>query len=165
MSLDPPISPRSAADPLIPAHAEFVLEKARVLERAAAVGRLDALLRGKNLALMCDREDSPEAVLFRRAASALGARVSPIRPLAADADPQVVRDTARMLGRLYDAVECQGLPALLVQTIRAEAGVPVYDELSCLALPTETPVRALADTDAAAARCAALQTLLLSTIT
>jgi len=162
MPFVPPVLPGSASERMAAAREAFV-GKASVIERAAAAGRLDLLLRGKNVALMCDRDDSAEAALFCRAASALGARVSSIRPLAADADLQVVRDTARLLGRLYDAVECQGLPASLVQAIRAAAGVPVYDELSRPALPTVAPARDRPDTDGA--RCAELQMMLLNTIT
>ena len=46
-----------------------------------------------------------------------------------------------MLGRLYDAVECQGMPLDLVQKIKAQAGVPVFFRLAS----ADHPTAALAD--------------------
>lgn len=87
-------------------------------------------LRGKNLGLLCET-DSSAATLFERAAIALGAQVVRIRPSAAGLlTPAERAPTARMLGRLYDAVECQGLAPALVQQLRSAAGVPVFDGLA-----------------------------------
>jgi ornithine carbamoyltransferase len=47
-----------------------------------------------------------------------------------------MRQTARMLGRLYDAVECVGLAPDLVAQLRHEAGVPVFAGISSAAHPT-----------------------------
>ena len=44
--------------------------------------------------------------------------------------PAEVAHTARMLGRLYDAVECQGMAHAVVQQVADEAGVAVYDGLA-----------------------------------
>jgi ornithine carbamoyltransferase len=155
-------APETAFAQLSSSQAQRVLEHARVLRLKG--GHAEALLRGKNLGLMCADENSIEACLFRRAASGLGARVSHIRPLAPEGDPGLVRDTSRMLGRLYDAVECQGLPVLLVQAIRADAGVPVYDDFSSLREPAADLVRELLlDVDGDLPSLT-LQALLLSTI-
>jgi ornithine carbamoyltransferase len=105
-----------------------VLDSARTLKRSALAGSLPASLRGKNVGLLCDSEAAAEAVLFRRAAADLGARVSYIRPtLTEQSSPEDVQHTARLLGRLYDAVEIQGLPPALVREVGHAAGVPVYD--------------------------------------
>ena len=99
------------------------------------------MLRGKNLALMCESADSADAARFRQAASDLGAHVSHIRPSLSDlSSPDVRRHTARMLGRLYVGVECQGLPADIVSEMGREAGIPVYDGVS----RQEHPVAGLA---------------------
>lgn len=116
---------------------DALLEHARVLQRAAGEGALRPLLKGKNLGLLCDADDSVEAVLFRRAATELGARVSHIRPSLAEASPdQEVLQTGRMLGRLYDAVECLGVPRTLVARLGASAGVPIYDGLATVKHPS-----------------------------
>ncbi len=114
-----------------------LLASARTLQRAVRAGTLQPLLRGKNLGLLCDCEDSDDAVLFRRAALALGARVAHVRPsLSAHSTPQDVQLTARMLGRLYDAVECQGMDSALVEQVGRDAGVPVYDGIAASTHPT-----------------------------
>ncbi len=107
---------------------EVVLGNARLLQRAADPLQRQGLLRGKNLALLCESADGADATLFRRAASELGAHVSHIRPSLSDLSVlDVRRHTARMLGRLYQGIECQGLPADLVSEVGREAGIPVYD--------------------------------------
>ena len=96
-----------------------------------AAGRVQPLLRGKNLGLLCADDTQPQALLFRQAASELGAHVAHIgMSLSEASDPQEVAHTARMLGRLYDAVECQGLDSALVQQIADVAGIAVYDGLA-----------------------------------
>lgn len=151
---------------LSPREASAVLAHARALQRAAQAGAGQPLLKGKNLGLLCESIDDPGAVLFRRAAGELGAHVAHIRPtLSASSTPQEVRHTARMLGRLYDAVECQGMPSSLVRQVGADAGVPVYDGIALHNHPT---TRLAEQLDAGTApqdnRRFILQALLLSTI-
>ena len=108
-----------------------LLIDARALKRAERTGGTRPQLRGKNLGLMCEAAESPDATLFHRAATELGAQVAHIRPGASDlGSPLVLQHTARMLGKLYDAVECQGLPAQWVEHLDRDAGVPVYDGLA-----------------------------------
>lgn len=105
--------------------AELVLAQARALQTAPG-RRGGPLLRGKQLGLLCDDAADPSALLFRRAADGLGAHVSLVRPLhEADASASF-DDTARLLGRLYDAIECQGPAAALVQLLRERIGIPVF---------------------------------------
>ena len=100
-----------------PRDVNAVLTRARSLQRAARTGATQPLLRGKNLGLLCEA-DGADASLFRRAASELGAHVAHIRPSLSDlSTAKEVRHTARMLGRLYDAVECLGLSPALVRQV------------------------------------------------
>jgi ornithine carbamoyltransferase len=139
-----------------------LLENARVL-LGVPPAQSGALLLGKNLGVLCGSDELEG--LFKGAAEALGARVSHIRPsLSEDSDPGVVRDTARMLARLYDAVECRGVPADLVRRLGAEADVPVYDGISSPAHPTAALAGMLQDQAAATSRRSIVQALLLSTI-
>ena len=90
-------------------------------------------LRGMNLGLLCEKEDSEESRLFERAATALGARVTRIAPNISElgaAGDDSLRKTARVLGRLYDGLECQGLAPALVQRLRRAADIPVSDGLA-----------------------------------
>ncbi len=125
------------SDPLSVTDVDALLRQARALQGAAGQGTMQTLLRGKNLGLLCDDEGADEAVLFRRAALELGAHVSYIRPsLSESSTPGDVRHTARMLGRLYDAVEYQGATRTLARQIAADAGVPVYNGVASPAHPT-----------------------------
>jgi ornithine carbamoyltransferase len=88
-------------------------------------------LRGRKLCLMAEDADSEAARLFRQAATGLGAHVAHVRPSLSElSTPQELRDTARMLGRLYDAIECQGMAAAVVRQLANEAGVVVFEGLA-----------------------------------
>jgi len=161
-----------ALDRIAPRDANVVLEHARALQRAAQSGGLPASLRGRKFGLMCE-VDSPgegtaanDAALFRRAAVELGAHVAYVRPsLSASSTPLDIQHTARMLGRLYDAVECQGMPAGLVQQMGVDAGVPVYDGIASENHPTAQLVGQLdGDSSLLDKRRFVLQAVLLSTV-
>jgi len=156
----------AAFENMSPREVTAVLANARTLQRAAEAGTTQPLLRGKNLGLLCEADDALDAALFRRAAVELGAHVAHIRPsLSVLSTPQEVQHTARMLGRLYDAVECQGMAPALVQQVGNEAGVPVYDGIASQDHPTAKLAELLGD-DASPAdnRRFVLQAVLLSTI-
>jgi ornithine carbamoyltransferase len=88
-------------------------------------------LEGKILALISGSEETAEARAFRAAATALGARVAWMRPsLGLESSEEQVLAMGRVLGRLYDAIECQGLDEGLAERIRAAAGIPVFDRLA-----------------------------------
>ena len=132
-----------AFDPIAPRDVAFVLDNARALQLAARTGDLRALLRGRKFGLMCeidnhnDSDRASDAALFRSAAVELGAHVAHIRPsLTGLSTPLEVQHTARMLGRLYDAVECQGMAADLVHQLGIDAGVPIFDAVSSQRHPT-----------------------------
>nr|WP_198320713.1 hypothetical protein [Azohydromonas aeria] len=93
-------------------------------------GALPPLLDGKHLGLLsADRHNASQGVVAH-AARGLGARVAWVPPLAVAPDNVAqIRDTARLLGRCYDALDCDGLPAELVQCLHRDSGVPVYDGL------------------------------------
>lgn len=107
--------------------AELLLANMQLLERFATTGKTQTLLSGKNLGLVGESLESEDAHCFCRAAADLGARVACIRPELSDASSTtVVAQTARMLGRLYDGIECLGLEPNVVKRLRAAATVPVY---------------------------------------
>ncbi|MEO7336301.1 MAG: ornithine carbamoyltransferase [Caldimonas sp.] len=114
-----------------------VLESARSLQAGARRGALQRPLRGKHLCVLVGDENDADMSLFSAAAAELGARVTVIpSSLTELTTPLEVRHTARMLGRLYDAVECQGMAPELVRSIANEAGVPVYDAIASADHPT-----------------------------
>lgn len=112
-------------------------QRALALQQAAAHGEPPPSLHGRFLGLVCEHDDTPEAALFRRAATGLGARVARVKPgLDGNSSPAEVAQTARMLGKLYDALEFQGIDSRLVAQIGQAAGVPVFDGLAADGHPT-----------------------------
>lgn len=157
---------RHAQESITPLDAGALLAQARALKLAAQSGAIQPLLKGKNLGLLCESLDDADAALFRRAASDLGARVSHIRPsLTMASAPQVVAHTARMLGLLYDAVECQGVASALVHRLDDAAGVPVYDGIATPGHPTAGLAAQLNGAESAGDnRCYVVQAVLLATM-
>jgi ornithine carbamoyltransferase len=134
-------------DPLLPADAAAIVDSAQALLLACGQGPITSALKGKQLGLMCANDavgdalkansESSDADAFRWAATRLGAHVARIRPrLSAHSSATELHRLALMLGRLYDAVECQGMPLDLVQKIKAQAGVPVFFNLASADHPT-----------------------------
>ena len=138
MSFEPPPTPDET----------LLLTSARRLQCFAAAGKKQLSLRGKNLGLLCDSGDGEDALRFRRAATDLGARVAHIRPdlspASSDAD---FAETGRMLGRLYDAIECLGLDTTVVKRLAAAAKVPVYSAISSRDHPSARLVAQLGASD------------------
>ena len=142
MPFSQPIRALGAAPQLPPLKVANLLSRARLLRCAAMDGNTPRLLRGKNLGLLCETQADEAQALLRSAAEALGARVAVMRSgLSVASTVQEVQDTARVLGRLYDAVECQGLDPALVACIGLHAGIPVFDG----AVAKDYPVDQLAE--------------------
>ncbi|MFT7774661.1 ornithine carbamoyltransferase [Roseateles sp.] len=130
------------ADLSSPVEAAALLRHARVLARADASAR--QLMAGKQLALLSPDCADEGAVEFIQAAKALGAHVSFVQSGLDEtsSEPQIDA-TARMLGQLYDAVECQHLPTDLVRRIARGAGIPVFAGLAMPGHPTAALAEAL----------------------
>lgn len=112
-----------------------LLASADQLSQAASGGApLPQLLRGKKLALLSDDHAGPDAAAFLRAATELGAHVARVR---AGSEPgrRDPRDTAALLGQLYDGIECQGLPEAELRQLGRDAGVPVFDGIGSACHP------------------------------
>lgn len=143
-----------------------VLSLARTLQAVAGTGAARPLLSGKKLGLICTAEGGPDALLFRRAAEALGAQVASLRPGQFEASrPADLQRAARLLGRLYDAVECQGMAPDIVRAIEREAGVPVYDGVATPAHPSAALAERLGGAGSGnECRCYILQAVLLGAL-
>jgi ornithine carbamoyltransferase len=166
MPLSPETRAPEPAPQLLPLKVTSLLCRARLLQRAALEGNTPQLLRGKNLGLLCETQPDEAQALFRSAAEELGARVAVMRSdLSLTSAPEEVQNTARMLGRLYDAVECQGLDPALVERIGQHAGIPVFDGAATKDHPADRLAELLGDrTSMADNRRFVLQALLLDAI-
>lgn len=126
-----------SVESLSPADIRDVLDTARRLRLAAREGQAGAPLRGRNIALLNDAAPDDGADGLRSAALGLGAQVSHLRP----SDSRLLTDnpdpaTVRLLGRLYDAIDCEAMPPALVADVAREAGVPVFNGLGGSCHPT-----------------------------
>ncbi|WP_457349539.1 ornithine carbamoyltransferase [Roseateles sp. P5_D6] len=125
-----------------PVDAAAVLRQARVLLRLQASEMKP--LTGRRLALMSPHPADDEGSEFAQAATSLGAHVSFVQPgLDEHSSPWRVDATARMLSRLYDAVECQHLPAALTGRLARSADIPVFAGLATAGHPTAVLAQAL----------------------
>jgi ornithine carbamoyltransferase len=114
-----------------------VLETARRLQQARVNGQIVTPLRGCNLALLNDAAPAEGTGSLRHAALDLGAQVSHLRPSEARIAPDSADEaTARLLGRLYDAIDCEAMPPELVARVAQGAGVPVFNGLGGHGHPT-----------------------------
>jgi ornithine carbamoyltransferase len=119
-----------------------LIDTALTLKQAAGAGRPPQPLRGKNIAVMCEASDDPALHDFTAAASALGARVAHIRPSNSRiTQPSDTQETASVLGRLYDAIECEGMPLAVVKDVERGAGRPVFNGLA----EASHPLRVIGD--------------------
>jgi hypothetical protein len=140
-------SPPLRASPGDPQAADLVLATfaaARQLRTNAQATPGGQPLRGKNVALLLGSSPSANVMALRNAAQALGARLAELRftrsqyPVAGRDD---ISALARVLGRLYDAIDCEGLDAPEARRIEQESGIPVYHGLG----QEEHPARVVAD--------------------
>lgn len=114
-----------------------VLETARRLKQARLNGQAVTPLRGCNLALLNDAPPPDGTGSLRHAARDLGAQVSHLRPSDSRIAPGNADEaTARMLGRLYDAIDCEAMSPDLVARVAQGAGVPVFNGLGAHGHPT-----------------------------
>jgi ornithine carbamoyltransferase len=144
-----------------------LMANARALADALRAGdSLAGLLNGRNIGLVSTERSCADSLLFAEAATELGARVSHLRPSLADAGtPGAVQQTARMLARLYDAVECQGMSHDAVKEVGEAARIPVYDGIASPGHPTASLVDRLdPDRSQAQRRRLLVQAILIGTI-
>ena len=140
-----------------------VLARANALARAARQGAALPALRGKNIGLVSAAPHDGEAALLRCAAAQLGVHVAHVRPSLGEASSAAeVADTARLLGRLYDAIYLPGLSPALVDRVAAAAGIPVFDGIASANHPSAVLAQQLAGLSGEDARRFVLQAMLLN---
>jgi ornithine carbamoyltransferase len=131
----------SSLDELNARDIQHLLEMSHELKRAKAAGTEQPALRGRNIALLSDllsERSSSRTRAFEVAARDQGAQVSFIGPGDSPlGEKESVKDTARVLGRLYDAIEYRGSAPQTAKELAAHAGVPVYHGLTDEFHPTQ----------------------------
>ncbi len=116
----------------------FLLKLAADLKAAKYAGTEVPKLRGKDIALIFEKDSTRTRVGFEVAAYDQGARVTYLGPTGSHiGHKETVKDTARVLGRIYDAIEYRGFGQEVVEELAKNAGVPVYNGLTDQFHPTQ----------------------------
>ncbi len=127
-----------ALDDFTPGELRFLLDMARDLKLAKRAGFERPNLTGKNIALIFEKDSTRTRSGFEVAAHDQGAHVTYMGPGGSHiGQSETVRDTGRVLGRMFDAIEFRGFAQADVETLAANAGVPVYNGLTDSAHPTQ----------------------------
>jgi ornithine carbamoyltransferase len=116
----------------------YILDLARDLKRAKYAGNEVQCLRGKNIALIFAKASTRTRCAFEVAAYDQGANVTYLDPTGSHlGKKESVRDTARVLGRMYDAIEYRGTAQEIVEELARYSGVPVFNGLTDEFHPTQ----------------------------
>ncbi|UCC73701.1 MAG: ornithine carbamoyltransferase [Gemmatimonadota bacterium] len=116
----------------------YLLDLAKELKAAKQKGKEEQRLKGKNLALIFEKTSTRTRCAFEVAAYDQGAHVTYLGPTGTQiGHKESMKDTARVLGRMYDGVEYRGFGQRIVQELAAYAGVPVWNGLTDEYHPTQ----------------------------
>jgi ornithine carbamoyltransferase len=116
----------------------YLLDLSRDLKRAKYAGTEQPLLERKSIALIFEKTSTRTRCAFEVAAYDQGARVTYIDPSSSQVGhKESMKDTARVLGRMYDAIEYRGKSQAVVQELADHAGVPVFNGLTDEFHPTQ----------------------------
>jgi ornithine carbamoyltransferase len=108
-----------------------LLDLAAELKEAKKEGREEQKLVGKNIALIFEKDSTRTRCAFEVAAYDQGAHVTYLGPGGSHmGHKETVKDTARVLGRMYDAIEYRGFGQAVAEELAEHAGVPIYNGLT-----------------------------------
>src|SRR5210317_1909162 len=121
-----------------PEEIKFLLDLSRDLKRAKYAGTEQPRLKGKNIALIFEKTSTRTRCAFEVAAMDQGAGVTYLGPTGTQiGHKESMKDTARVLGRMYDGIEYRGFGQSVVEELGAYAGVPVWNGLTNEFHPTQ----------------------------
>ncbi len=116
----------------------FLLKSAKDLKTAKYAGTERPRLTGKNIALIFEKSSTRTRCAFEVAAHDQGAHVTYLEPTGSQlGHKETVKDTARVLGRMYDGIEYRGFGQEIVEELAKYAGVPVWNGLTNQWHPTQ----------------------------
>ena len=121
-----------------PKEIQFLLDLSADLKKAKYAGTEQKKLTGKNIALIFEKASTRTRCAFEVAAFDQGAQVSYLGPSGSQiGTKESMKDTARVLGRMYDGIEYRGFGQSIVEDLGAYAGVPVWNGLTDEFHPTQ----------------------------
>lgn len=121
---------------------EFLLNLAEDLKHAKYIGNEKPMLKNKNIALLFEKDSTRTRCSFEVAAHDQGANVTYLGPTGSQmGKKETAKDTARVLGGMYDGIEYRGFSQRTVETLAEFSGVPVWNGLT----DEDHPTQVLAD--------------------
>ncbi|MCS4485851.1 ornithine carbamoyltransferase [Staphylococcus americanisciuri] len=121
---------------------KFLLDLAEDLKRAKYAGIEQQTLKGKNIALIFEKDSTRTRCAFETAAYDQGAHVTYLGPTGSQmGKKESTKDTARVLGGMYDGIEYRGFSQRVVEDLAEYSGVPVWNGLT----DEDHPTQVLAD--------------------
>ncbi|NAW67743.1 ornithine carbamoyltransferase [Vibrio sp. V27_P1S3P104] len=117
---------------------QFLLDLSAELKKAKYAGTEQQKLLGKNIALIFEKSSTRTRCAFEVAAFDQGAQVTYLGPSGSQiGHKESMKDTARVLGRMYDGIEYRGYGQSIVEELGQYAGVPVWNGLTDEFHPTQ----------------------------
>ena len=121
-----------------PEEIKYMLKLAADLKAAKYAGTEQPRLKGKNIVLLFEKDSTRTRCSFETAAHDQGAHVTYLGPSGSQmGKKESMKDTARVLGRIYDGIEYRGFAQTTVETLAEYAGVPVWNGLTNEFHPTQ----------------------------
>ena len=121
-----------------PQEIKHLLDLAASLKQAKYNGTEQKKLKGKNIALIFEKDSTRTRCAFEVAAFDQGAHVTYLGPSGSQiGKKESMKDTARVLGRMYDGIEYRGYGQHIVEELGKYAGVPVWNGLTTEFHPTQ----------------------------
>jgi ornithine carbamoyltransferase len=121
-----------------PKEIRFLLNLSKKLKAEKKNGKARKKLKGKNIALIFEKTSTRTRCAFEVAAFDQGANVTYLGPTGSQiGHKESMKDTARVLGRMYDGIEYRGFGQKIVEELAAFSGVPVWNGLTDEYHPTQ----------------------------
>ncbi len=121
-----------------PGEIKFLLQLAADLKKAKYAGTEQPRLKGKNIVLIFEKTSTRTRCAFETAAFDQGAHVTYLDSSGSQiGHKESIKDTARVLGRMYDGIEYRGFGQAVVEELAAYAGAPVWNGLTDDFHPTQ----------------------------
>jgi len=121
-----------------PKEIQYLLDLSADLKASKYAGTEQQKLKGKNIVLLFEKDSTRTRCAFEVAALDQGAHVTYLGPSGSQmGKKESMKDTARVLGRMYDGIEYRGYSQEIVETLGKYAGVPVWNGLTTEFHPTQ----------------------------
>ena len=121
-----------------PEEITYLIDLAGTLKEKKKQGVAHDELKGKNIALIFEKTSTRTRCSFEVAAHDLGMHVTYLDPSGSQiGKKESIKDTARVLGRMYDGIEYRGFGQEIVEELARYAGVPVWNGLTNEFHPTQ----------------------------